>query len=190
MPEQAGGKETVDGGIGPGAEVSVVDQPAGRGRQNRSRVGEFEPGMGGEEVPDDFLVLFRLKRAGGIDEDTVLGDERSGLVEDVDLHRLVSGDVILPAVPADIRMAAGDAGAGAGGIDQDTVKGRSLCGGEFLQGAAVRLAPVPGVQALQVFRHFSVPVAFRLQGDDPQIELSLISSSVAVLPPRPAQASR
>ena len=104
--------------------VSGRKAPAGsrtnRGQRERKR---------GNGLP----VLLGLKRAGGIDQHPA-GFEQIGCdLQQVHLGLLVLDKILRTPVPADIGLPANDAGARAGGIDQDRVKTIRSTGSVALQ---------------------------------------------------------
>ena len=146
--------------------------------------------MAEEKEADDLFVLFRFEGAGGIHQDSAGGRQGGSLTKEFQLGRLVTEKVRLRPVPADVRVPAGDTGAGAGGVDQDAVKGTVIGGNEILEGALPGRTAGAGIQAPQVFAQLAVTVRVRFDGGDPQPEVPLLFDESTGLPPRPAQASR
>jgi len=88
---------------------------------------------------------------------------------------LIGLQLLLPAIPPDIRLAANNAGSGTGGIEQDTVKALfGFCCKLFKSGVATG-DPVK-LQTIQILAQQPVAPLVRLNSGDP--------------PPSPAQASR
>ena len=131
---QAGGEEAVQAVGRGGVEAAVrVDQATGRlGQQGTGGV-DGEVGVAFTEAGHGLLVFLGFERAGGVDEHPARFEQAGGDGEQLQLVVLVGFQVFGLTVPADVRLAADDAGARAGGIDEDGIKGRRMAGGLVAQ---------------------------------------------------------
>ena len=75
-----------------------------------------------QEGADLVAVLFRQHRAGGIEQGTAAFELRPEGVQNAALELSQLADVLIPAQPLDVGVAADDAGGGAGGVQQDAVE--------------------------------------------------------------------
>ena len=83
------------------------------------------------EAGHGLLVFLGFERAGGVDEHPARLEQAGGDGEQLQLVTLVGFQVFGLTVPADIRLAADDAGARAGRVDEDGVERRGQGGGEL-----------------------------------------------------------
>src|SRR4051794_3258185 len=72
----------------------------------------------------DCLVLFRLERAGGIDERSAGREKAQGIGEQRGLAGLEVGEVFGLEAPFDLGISPERSGAGAGRIDQNAIESR------------------------------------------------------------------
>ena len=100
--------------------MPAVARLASRGSMGIRR----RPDFGGYGI-DDVLVLFRLERAGGVDDAAAGGEAAGGSAEDGALAGGVAGEVFWAEAMADFGIAGECAGAAAGNVAEDEIE---VCG--------------------------------------------------------------
>ena len=81
-----------------------------------------EVGVGLEEGGDDVFVFVALDGAGRIDEAAAGFQDFGGVVEELFLHNSEVLDVVVFETPANFRVASKRYGAGARGVDEDSIE--------------------------------------------------------------------
>ena len=87
-----------------------------------SEIEEAEVVMARQKRVDDSIVLLGLARTGRLDEPSAWSYDRRRSPEQRQLIAREDGKVALAAPPADIRVSANGAQAGAGSVNQDTIE--------------------------------------------------------------------
>ncbi len=168
---QAGGKKTVDGPIGAGVEKAVFNKAIGCRRQAGRWVCKVKISVLLQEFLDHDQVFFRFERAGGINQKAISGDKSGRVLKQIELCCLIALQLLFPPVPADIRVASGDGGAGAGRINKNTLKAGGAVTCEVLERGHTGCARGCREKSLEILAQFLISTGFGFNGGYMQIKL-------------------
>ena len=150
MPGKSCREKAVGSFGGMRLEKAVADKLPGRTRQEGCAIREPEVTMIVEKTGHQLAVFLGLQRTGSINQGAAPEQEPCRLVQQLPLGLPVLRDIGFSPVPADVGVAADDAGPRAGGIDQDGCKTGGASLREIQQGAGMNVNRVQRMQAGQV----------------------------------------
>jgi hypothetical protein len=138
---QAGGEKAIDGGFGPGREITANHQfPGPFGEIGRTIVLDHG-GMGGKKSTYHFLIFLGLQGTGGVNQNPTGGEQAGTGFEQTELFPPIDLEIFRLTIPADVGLTTNHSGAGAGGIDKDAITcAWQLCGSALQSGFMDRQA--------------------------------------------------